>query len=965
MTSVGEHMISHQYGQPVIGAFQDTLIGAALFTYAGQSFSKYHAMRMLADCTLEVLREVNFESGLYTNYDIMSMLLPEINYTGKPKMYDPSMSHLIKYRPEDIKVNIKSGRYLSGIMDKSSVGQDQPGSIAHIIRNQHGSRIALDFLFNLQQMCTNYLRDRGFSLGIRDMLTSREVLDAINEQTSAILLDSTRITEQLDAGDIIAPIGGTVEKHYEKLQANALQIADEYFRIIMTEVNIYNNSLYQLVASGSKGNTSNFLMISSALGQQKLERSRIEMNYGYNRTLPYFTSFDTDPESRGFIPNSYVSGIRPAGLIFGAGDARYSLVKNALTTSVAGAQSRTSIKNLGGTIVNNYRMSAKSQRIVQFIFGESGFDPRTLEVLAIPTVMISDAEFASYQTPDSAAEVKFRNADLRKMLQEEFEQLSADRVQFREIMLSVEVGSGSGAQMVGNRIRLPLNIARIIDDSKTTFTGITVPTGLNLGSAVLRVRELCKMLPYTAFNKMYKERNGKIPERWEAAMTFLRIAIRAYLCTKNLREHGISDLTLDIIVNKINYTVTHAYMAYGTAVGIIAAQSLSQPLTQFVLDSKHRSGGAGSNVDPLTRNAEILGAKPTDKLNSPEMFIEVPVDVETDEQRVQEIANHIEMMIVKSFTSGFELFYEAYGKPVHPRYTQEADLIKTFEKNNPVLRPPTDLINWCVRFELDRRQMIMKNMSLEQIVEAIQRKFSNTYLVYTPETATHIIVRVYFRADLLKRGDPRAVLTEMINKISETVIRGIDGIYAAEVIKDEIRRSYVAPDGSVQVKKIYGVRTSGTNIAAMLSHPMVNQYAIQSNSILEIAEIYGIEAARAKIMNELKSINSATASGGISHCHYSIYADEMTATGYVTNIERPGLSARESNNVLLRMSLASPVQVVEEAAIRGMTDVISGMAASLMVGQTPKIGTAYNESVLNERFVEQHTVDVADVLDDL
>ena len=123
--------------------------------------------------------------------------------------------------------------------------------------------------------------------------------------------------------------------------------------------------------------------------------------------------------------------------------------------------------------------------------------------------------------------------------------------------------------------------------------------------------------------------------------------------------------------------------------------------------------------------------------------------------------------------------------------------------------------------------------------------------------------------------------------------------------------------------------------------------------------MFGIEAARQKIISEMRQIGE----GGINHRHYTIYADEMTYTGRVTSIERGGLSARERNNVLLRLGFSSPIQTIEEAGINAMIDNVDGITAKLLLGATPKIGTSYNSFHINEEVIKENIKDGDDYLD--
>ena len=68
-------------------------------------------------------------------------------------------------------------------------------------------------------------------------------------------------------------------------------------------------------------------------------------------------------------------------------------------------------------------------------------------------------------------------------------------------------------------------------------------------------------------------------------------------------------------------------------------------MTQYVLDSKHRTGGGGgSKTGTIDRVKEILGAKETDKMKNPTMLIIPKEEFEENKNKVQEIANYIEMM---------------------------------------------------------------------------------------------------------------------------------------------------------------------------------------------------------------------------------------------------------------------------------------------------------------------------------
>ena len=65
-----------------------------------------------------------------------------------------------------------------------------------------------------------------------------------------------------------------------------------------------------MVEAGSKGSDINLSQIIACVGQQNVMGQRIPFNF-LRRALPHFGKDDYGPESRGFVENSYLSGLNP------------------------------------------------------------------------------------------------------------------------------------------------------------------------------------------------------------------------------------------------------------------------------------------------------------------------------------------------------------------------------------------------------------------------------------------------------------------------------------------------------------------------------------------------------------------------------------------------------------------------------------------------------------------------------
>jgi len=960
LMSVGRWLISYKDGAPVVGAFQDGLIGLAMFTWGLRHFDKFRAMRMFSGVR-EDYRLPDFDAKSFTNRELVSMLLPHISYSGQPSMYRKDFTPFINYDPDDIQVKIVRGKLETGIIDKATAGQGRTGSIVHIASARHGSRVALDMTYALQQLVGAFIADRGFSLGIGDMLISHEALAVVHDKTAALIENAQRITDRLFRGEIIPPIGKTVAEYYEELVSNALELGDDFFEPVMGDIDINTNQLAQLIITGSKGKLTNMQMISSAIGQQTNRGFRMREDFGNHRTLIYFTSYDTDPIARGFVPNSYIGGVGVDRFWFTAVDARQSLTAKALSTSETGEQNRKGIKNLESAIVDNNRTTAKANRVVQVIYGQSGIDPRSMEQVRFPTMDISNDDFAKYQSKVGDCDKKFRNAKTTALLGSEFEQLTADREFFREVLLKLEIDAIGTNQLYNSRRNMPINIERIIRTNIFEYRDQIGADLFNPIEAIERVERLCRDVEFAPYNENYARKNKEMPEHWQRAAQFVKILLRSCLCTQVLIRENIGSKLLDIICTEVLSTFRKAFVEYGTAMGIIAAQSFSEPLTQYVLDSHHRSGTVGSKTEKIHRVKELFGVRPTDRMANPSMMVLTPEGTRMNKLRVQEVANHLEMMPMENFISEANVFYEEFGNSVHPKYMDENKIVAEFIRNNPVAKPPSDLTKWCIRFELIRNEMVMKNMTLDTIVLKLIETYPLLYFVYSPENAERIIMRVYVRNDAIKKVKLHAIQTWIVNLASElraVVVRGVPDIKYADVVK--IPQTYVDDDGSIQTRQIWAIQTDGSNLLGMLAHPMIDPYTVQTDSVVEIAEVYGIEAARQKVLNEMKFLVPDTV-----YQHYSVYADEMSYTGHLTSIERTGLSKRERDNIMLRISNSAPIQVIQEAAQNAVYDSLDGVSAKLMVGSSPEVGSAYNKLVLNEEFIREHTQSLDSILDDL
>lgn len=158
--------------------------------------------------------------------------------------------------------------------------------------------------------------------------------------------------------------------------------------------------------------------------------------------------------------------------------------------------------------------------------------------------------------------------------------------------------------------------------------------------------------------------------------------------------------------------------------------------------------------------------------------------------------------------------------------------------------------------------MILKSISLESIINSLRAKHPNTYIMHSVENTASgipIIIRIYLRESAFRRSTNTRMATDekiavnVVDKLLNSTIRGIPGIKNANVVK--LMRHRVDAQGKlVRLDNIYAIKTNGTNIFGAMLDDNIDPYTIVSSSIGDTMELYGIEAARQKIISEIRTV---------------------------------------------------------------------------------------------------------------
>ena len=208
--------------------------------------------------------------------------------------------------------------------------------------------------------------------------------DALNEAKAGLIrvgyAKCTDLIEQANCGQLSTQPGCSLDETLEaKILKELSTIRDEGGKACKANLPHTNSPLIMSLA-GSKGSFINICQMVASVGQQAISGKRVPNGFE-NRSLPHFHKGSKLPEAKGFVANSFYSGLTPSEFFFHTMGGREGLVDTAVKTAETGYMQRRLVKCLEDLCVQ-YDTTVRNSvnEVVQFVFGGDGLDPCSMEV---------------------------------------------------------------------------------------------------------------------------------------------------------------------------------------------------------------------------------------------------------------------------------------------------------------------------------------------------------------------------------------------------------------------------------------------------------------------------------------------------------------------------------------------------------------------------------------------------------
>lgn len=293
----------------------------------------------------------------------------------KPKNGDPDW--MCGY---DGYVVFRQTELMCGALGKSVLGGgSKTGLFFHIIRDNNPV-LAADIMGRIARLTGRWFADRGMTIGIDDVTPS----DVITEKKWSLLANGFKKVEALNAsyktGQMQNDPGSTVEETLENRSKGILdELRNENGKMAIDTLHPLNKPLIMFL-SGAKGAIINMAQMIALVGQQNVNGKRI-WNGFVKRTLPHYSPAEVgNPKSKGFVANSFYTGLTPDEFFFHTMSGREGLVDTAVKTADTGYMQRRLVKALEDLSVKYDKTVRTSDgQIVQFVYGDDGLNPQLIE----------------------------------------------------------------------------------------------------------------------------------------------------------------------------------------------------------------------------------------------------------------------------------------------------------------------------------------------------------------------------------------------------------------------------------------------------------------------------------------------------------------------------------------------------------------------------------------------------------
>ncbi|KAI4322195.1 hypothetical protein L6164_021912 [Bauhinia variegata] len=396
LMGVQNNLCTPKNGEILVASTQDFLTSSFLITrkdtfYDRAAFSLIcsymgDGMDLVDLPTPSIIKPVELWSGK----QLFSILLRPhanvrvfVNLTVKEKTYstklDERKRELKTMCPNDGFVYFRNSELISGQLGKVTLGNGNKDGLFSVLLRDYKPHAAASCMNRLAKLSARWIGNHGFSIGIDDVQPKEILINKKDETISDGYKKCDDFIEAFNKRKLELKAGCDAAQTLETLITGVLNgIRDTAGKVCMQTLH-WRNSPLIMSQCGSKGSPINISQMVACVGQQSVGGRRAPNGF-IDRSLPHFPRNAKTPAAKGFVANSFYSGLSATEFFFHTMGGREGLVDTAVKTADTGYMSRRLMKALEDLYVhydNTVRNAGTG--VVQFRYGDDGMDPAYME----------------------------------------------------------------------------------------------------------------------------------------------------------------------------------------------------------------------------------------------------------------------------------------------------------------------------------------------------------------------------------------------------------------------------------------------------------------------------------------------------------------------------------------------------------------------------------------------------------
>ncbi|KAL6650947.1 hypothetical protein ACP70R_009872 [Stipagrostis hirtigluma subsp. patula] len=400
LMGVQNNLCTPKNGEILVASTQDFLTSSFLVTRK-DTFYDRSSFTLLCSYLGDAMESIDLPTPalikpieLWTGKQLFSVLVRPnactkvfLNLTAEEKMFTkkedfkkltcPTMCETMC--PSDGYVYFRNSELLSGQIGKKTLGNGSKDGIYSILLRDYNSHAAASCMNRLAKFSARFIGNHGFSIGVDDVQPGEH----LNQQKKMAIDGGYRECHDLislfSKGALTLQPGCNAAQTLELKITNVLNKIREAAGNVCMDTLHWRNSPLIMSQCGSKGSPINISQMVACVGQQSVGGRRAPNGF-IDRTLPHFPVNSKTPAAKGFVANSFYTGLTATEFFFHTMGGREGLVDTAVKTAETGYMSRRLMKGLEDlSVFYDQTVRNASGGIVQFSYGDDGMDPAKME----------------------------------------------------------------------------------------------------------------------------------------------------------------------------------------------------------------------------------------------------------------------------------------------------------------------------------------------------------------------------------------------------------------------------------------------------------------------------------------------------------------------------------------------------------------------------------------------------------